>query len=352
MQKKEHIFISGGDLNGIGIEIVMKSLTENKELISNNFLTIITSYKHFENYLAKLKIELPKLNFVSKEDQKNKESYKTSIINFIDISEEILFDNDIVNNNEINFGKTEKTAGLIAAKCIKKGVLLAKHFNGAIVTAPINKESLHLAGYKFPGHTEYISEILGNENFLMILDGEVIKVALVTTHLPLKDISKNLSIDSIFIKGKTIYDTLVNDYGIKKPRIAVCALNPHASDGGIFGNEEAEIISPAVMKLKDDVNENAFFGPLPSDTLFTQSYLKKVDAYLVMYHDQGLIPLKLLSFGNGINFTAGLSIIRTSPDHGTAFDIAGKGIADNTSFSHALDKAMRFLENRIKNIES
>ena len=352
MQKNDHIFISGGDLNGIGIEIVMKSLSEKQEIIDNNYVTIISSYFHFNRYLDNLSIKSPDLNHIDIEHQKSHEFYKKGIINFIDISYDINYrDYELLNNYNLNFGKAEQAAGLIAALSIKKGVLLAKHFEGAIVTAPINKESLHLAGYKFPGHTEYISEILGNENFLMILDGEVIKVALVTTHLPLRDVSNNLSVDSIFIKGKTIYDTLVNDYGIEKPRIAVCALNPHASDGGIFGNEEAEIISPAVTKLQNEVNESAFFGPLPSDTLFTQSYLKKVDAYLVMYHDQGLIPLKLLSFGNGINFTAGLSIVRTSPDHGTAFDIAGKGIADSTSFTHALNKAILFLENRIKNIE-
>ena len=350
----QFIFISGGDLNGIGIEIVMKSLNKNQEIIDNNFVTIITSYRYFINYLSKLDFELPELNIVLQKDQKKSERYKKSVINFIDIYAEIDFTPE--ENSEItfdiNFRKIEKNTGLIAAKSIEKGVLLAKYFNGALVTAPINKESLHLAGFKFPGHTEYISEILGKENFLMILDGEVIKVALVTTHLPLKDISKNLTSKEIFLKGETLYNTLVNDYGIDNPIIAVCALNPHASDGGIFGNEEAEIITPAVSKLKEMVNQDSFFGPLPSDTLFTKNYIKKVDAYLVMYHDQGLIPLKLLSFGNGINFTAGLSIIRTSPDHGTAFDIAGKGIADDTSFTHALDKAMLFLENRITNIES
>ncbi|NOR46365.1 MAG: 4-hydroxythreonine-4-phosphate dehydrogenase PdxA, partial [Candidatus Delongbacteria bacterium] len=217
-----------------------------------------------------------------------------------------------------------------------------------LVTAPINKYSLHLGGYNYPGHTEFISELLSEDDFLMILDGEVIRVALVTTHLALKDVSENITSDKIINKGTILYNTLVNDYNIKSPNIVVCSLNPHASDNGLFGTEEKNVIEPAVKILNKSIGEGKFVGPIPSDTAFTRTYVDKTDAYLVMYHDQGLIPLKLLSFGSAVNFTAGLSLVRTSPDHGTAYDIAGKGIAEVKSFRNALDKAILFQNNRKK----
>ncbi|MBU4485743.1 MAG: 4-hydroxythreonine-4-phosphate dehydrogenase PdxA, partial [Candidatus Delongbacteria bacterium] len=231
---------------------------------------------------------------------------------------------------------------------IKKGVEFSERYSGTLVTAPINKYSLHLGGFNYPGHTEFIADLLNTDAFLMILDGEIIKVALVTTHIALKDVSSALSIVSIYKKGKLLYESLQRDYGIKEPKITVCSLNPHASDNGLFGDEEQKVISPAVEKLNREVcrGNGAFTDPLPSDTAFTKSYMKNTNAYLVMYHDQGLIPLKLLSFGNAVNFTAGLPIIRTSPDHGTAYDIAGKGVADINSFQNAVKKAGLFMKNR------
>jgi 4-hydroxythreonine-4-phosphate dehydrogenase len=223
------------------------------------------------------------------------------------------------------------------------GVKLAAAHNGALVTCPINKYSLHLGGYDYPGHTELIAELLNSDNFLMILDGGKIKVALVTTHLPISGVPAALNSDKIFQKGRILYESLLKDYGIEKPVIAVLSLNPHAGDGGLFGDEEPRVIAPAVQRLNELANgRGRFEGPLPSDTAFTRKSIERTDAFLVMYHDQGLIPLKLLSFGSAVNFTAGLPIIRTSPDHGTAYDIAGKGLADISSFKNAVDTAIVF----------
>lgn len=322
-----HIFISCGDVNGIGPEIIMKSAV--KMVASDNIITVIGSYQAFIDSSESVDSNLKPVIIDSVEDAKVRQ------LNFLEIDSDVKF----------KAGHITADAGKTAALAIKKGVSLAKEYNGAILTAPINKESLHLGGFKYPGHTEYIAELLGGEDHLMILDGGEIRVALVTTHLRLGDVPSKLKKESIIQKGTTLYNSLKKDYGIESPIVAVCSLNPHASDGGLFGDEEEQIITPAAEELRKVTGGN-IIGPLPSDTLFTKIFLKKVDAYLVMYHDQGLIPMKLLSFGKGVNFTAGLSIVRTSPDHGTAFDIAGKGIADESSFMEAFNKAMMFLKNR------
>ncbi len=323
------IFITLGDYNGIGVEIVIKSLLKLPS-IENQYI-ILGSDKIYNFYKKILGIK----------------NFKFKTIESIDtIKDSGIYIYNIENINiDIKPGELTKDAGEAAGKSIVLATKYAKKYNGSIVTPPINKESLHMGGFYYPGHTEFISNLLGNEKYLMILDGEIIRVALVTTHLPLKDVSKNLSEDIIYSKGLILYNSLVKDYGIKNPTIGICSLNPHASDGGLFGDEEKKIIEPAARKLRTSTNCN-ILGPLPSDTMFTKSFVEKVDAYLVMYHDQGLIPLKLLTFGKGINFTAGLSIVRTSPDHGTAFNIAGKGIADYHSMYNALISADLFMESR------
>lgn len=328
------IYITCGDINGVGNELILKILT--KELLeTENIYTVIGNESIFLETAKLLGINEPKLNIVS--DLYDISGYKNNIINFYNID---------IPGITLNLGKPEKLAGELSGLAIIEGVKIADHFKGSLVTAPINKYSLHLGGYNYPGHTEFISELLNEDDFLMILDGEVIRVALVTTHLALKDVSDNITAEKIINKGDTLYKTLVNDYKIKSPNIVVCSLNPHASDNGLFGTEEKDVIEPAVKKLNDSIDEGEFIGPMPSDTAFTKNYVDKTDAYLVMYHDQGLIPLKLLSFGSAVNFTAGLSLVRTSPDHGTAYDIADKGIAEVKSFKNALDKAILFQNNR------
>ncbi|MBN1968457.1 MAG: 4-hydroxythreonine-4-phosphate dehydrogenase PdxA [Candidatus Delongbacteria bacterium] len=324
----DKIFVSCGDFNGIGPEITLKSIVGSYK----DCAIVLIGHEHIYQFYAELSnIDISKYKLI--EDVEDIKSSGVFILNVTHLKP------------HIQPGELTPEAGKLAGLAIVKAVELAKKYNGLMVTAPINKESLHLGGYFYPGHTEFIAELLGNENHLMVLDGEIIRVALVTTHLPLKDVSDNISIDKIVEKGTILYNSLLNDYGIEKPKLAVCSLNPHASDGGLFGDEEEKIIKPAVEKLKA-ITGGEVLGPLPSDTMFTKNFLKKTDAYLVMYHDQGLIPLKLLTFGEGVNFTAGLSIVRTSPDHGTAYDIAGKNCADYNSMKNAFNMGIKVLRNR------
>ncbi|HXK50288.1 MAG TPA: 4-hydroxythreonine-4-phosphate dehydrogenase PdxA [Clostridiales bacterium] len=325
----KRIFISQGDVNGIGNELLLKYFSE-KDYAEDNIYTIIGSRKIFDRTGSVLKLSTSLYCDVSEEQVKD---ITAPGLYFLDITQGLC---------ELNFGHATAEAGKLSGDAIKKGVMLARLTGGKLVTCPINKYSLNLGGYNYPGHTEFIAELLNTDNFLMILDGGVIKVALVTTHLAIKDVPAALSSDLIYRKGLILRDSLIKNYGIESPEIAVLSLNPHAGDGGLFGDEEARIIAPAVARL----NENAapgrakFTGPLAADTAFTVKNIEKTDAFLVMYHDQGLIPLKMLSFGSAVNFTAGLPIVRTSPDHGTAYDIAGKGIADTNSFKNAVEKAL------------
>jgi 4-hydroxythreonine-4-phosphate dehydrogenase len=326
------IFITSGDVNGIGNELILKFFHSLSGLTEDAYI-IIGNRRIFDETAGLLKLSTNGIQTISEEQIEG----INSGFYFLDIPAPGL---------KLDVGHAEKEAGKLSGEAIKTGVGLAVKYGGALVTCPINKYSLHLGGFNYPGHTEFIAELLKTDDFLMVLDGGKIKVALVTTHLAIKDVPAALNIPSIIKKGSLLYNSLKQDYGINCPRISVCSLNPHAGDSGLFGDEENKIINPAVDKLNGMISDGHFTGPLPSDTLFTENFLAKTDAYLVMYHDQGLIPLKLLSFGSAVNFTAGLIIVRTSPDHGTAYDIAGKGIADFRSFKNAVEKAKFFLINR------
>lgn len=331
----EKIFITVGDVNGIGNELILKFISGFGRRPENAYI-IIGCRRIFDKTASLLNL---KTDMIINSEEFGIGTIKAPGFYFYDIPSPGL---------SIKFGEMTQRAGLLSGLAIEKGVELTAEYGGAMVTCPINKYSLHLGGFKYPGHTEFIAELLKTDDFLMILDGGVIKVALVTTHLALKDVSSALTAGSIFHKGRLLYESLRGDYGIMEPKIAVCSLNPHAGDSGLFGDEEEKVIFPAVERLNREISrgKGSFLGPLPSDTLFTQTFIKKTDAYLVMYHDQGLIPLKLLSFGHAVNFTAGLKIVRTSPDHGTAYDIAGKGIAEIESFKNAVLKSELFLKNR------
>ncbi|HRP60663.1 MAG TPA: 4-hydroxythreonine-4-phosphate dehydrogenase PdxA, partial [Vicingus sp.] len=213
----------------------------------------------------------------------------------------------------------------------------------AIVTAPINKDNIQSDQFKFPGHTEYLTEKFEGES-LMLLTNENLKVGIATNHIPVSAIAKSLTVDKIFSKLKILNKSLVQDFAINSPRIAVLGLNPHAGDNGLIGKEEQEIIIPAINSAKSIGLQ--VFGPYPADGFFGSANYLKFDAILAMYHDQGLIPFKTLSFGEGVNFTAGLNIIRTSPDHGVAYDIAGKNCANEQSFRSAVYLAIDVFRNR------
>ncbi len=329
VEEMKKIFITEGDVNGIGSELVLKFFSEGN-YAEDNIYTIIGSRRIFDRTAVVLNLPSSQYSDIS---QDSVADLKTPGLYFLDIP---------YGCSELNFGTATAEAGKLSGDAIKTGVKLAQLTGGALVTCPINKYSLNLGGYNYPGHTEFIAELLNTDNFLMILDGGVIKVALVTTHLAIKNVPAALSSDLIYKKGRILCESLRKDYGLESPEIAVLSLNPHAGDGGLFGDEEARIIAPAVARLNEDAAScrAKFTGPLAADTAFTKKHLESTDAFLVMYHDQGLIPLKLLSFGSAVNFTAGLPIVRTSPDHGTAYDIAGKGVADINSFKNALEKAL------------
>ena len=212
-----------------------------------------------------------------------------------------------------------------------------------MVTAPINKYNIQSDEFKLPGHTDYLNqELEGNALMFMVQDN--LRVGLVTDHVPVNEVAKHLTAELITKKIETINLSLKQDFSINKPKIAVLGLNPHAGDGGVIGTEDEKIIKPTIKKLFD--KGILVFGPFPADGFFGNTQYDKYDAVIAMYHDQGLIPFKTLSFGNGVNFTAGLNKIRTSPDHGTAFDIAGKGIADHNSFREAVYAAIDIYHSR------
>ena len=243
-------------------------------------------------------------------------------------------------------GKSDPRLAALAVQSIKLAAILALGKKvDAIVTPPIHKASLHKAGFRMPGHTEMLADLSKVKNYDMMLVGGKLRVALVTRHLALKDVSKRLSRNRV---EKTILLTdreLRRSFGIKRPRIVVCGLNPHAGEEGRFGSEEIKIIAPAVRSAKKKTDAR-IVGPLSPDALFHDAFLGKYDAEICMYHDQGLIPLKMISRGHGVNITLGLPFVRTSPDHGTGFDIARAFIADAGSMAEALHLAVRVCQNR------
>ncbi len=319
---KPVIGISIGDINGVGPEIILKSM--DKIDLKESSPLIIAPKEVLDFYAKELKlvIHLNRCEFI---DQINPDH-----INLLDLPVEEL---------DIFPGKLDKESGKIAMQSIELGIELASlEVSHALVTAPISKEAVNLAGYQIPGHTEFLAEQTGTEEVLMMLVTDELRVALVTAHIPISKVSETLTQELILRKLSILNNSLIKDFGIESPKIAVFGLNPHAGDGGVIGNEEIEIITPALEKAcKSGVDAH---GPFPADGFFGQRFDKDFDAILAMYHDQGLIPFKLVSFGKGINFTGGLPIIRTSPDHGTAFNIAGQGKANPSSFIEAYNLAV------------
>jgi 4-hydroxythreonine-4-phosphate dehydrogenase len=245
---------------------------------------------------------------------------------------------------DITPGELTATGGKYALISLEKAVeaLKQKTIDG-IVTAPIHKKNIQSDAFNFSGHTPYLQHAFGNTENLMLLVADNIRMALVTEHLTIGDIAKHITKDKIKQKLAILHSSLQKDFGIDKPRIAVLALNPHAGDEGLIGKEEIDIIKPAIKESKQNI---LVFGPYSADAFFARGAHEKFDGVLAMYHDQGLIPFKSLAFGEGVNFTAGLPIVRTSPDHGTAFDIAGKNKADASSFTASIFECVRIIHAR------
>lgn len=327
---KPIIGITIGDFNGIGAEVIMKTLTDTRILKACKPI-IYGSAKIFLKY--KKIFQLETFAFQQINAAENVHDKKVNLINCWE------------DNLEIEAGKTVPEAGRAAYLALAKSTedLKNKHLD-AVVTAPINKLNIQSPDFPFPGHTEYYTHHFGKDDSLMLLVGEQIRIGTVTAHIPINQVSDHLTQEKIIRKINILLKSLKDDFGIRKPKIAVLGLNPHAGEGGLLGAEETNIIQPAIQSLKD--KGHLIAGAFPADGFFGAGQYKKYDAVLAMYHDQGLTPFKMLSFENGVNFTAGISIVRTSPDHGTAFDIAGKGIADENSMRAALFLACDVVKNR------
>ena len=328
--EKLKIGISIGDINGIGLEVILKTL--NHEKIQEICVPIIYGSSKVVAYHKNI-TGIDDFHF---QPLKNTERIHTGKINVVNCWDEVV---------NITLGKATEDGGKYAFLSLEKAVGDLKHgILDALVTAPINKKAMQLVKFPYPGHTEYLTQKMEESDSMMMMVNDDLRIGLVTNHLPIKEVASSITKELIIAKLKVMENTLKKDFGIDRPTIAVLGLNPHASDGSVFGDEEEKIIRPAIVQLKKGgmlVN-----GPFPADGFFGSGQFKKYDAILAMYHDQGLIPFKTLSFGSGVNFTAGLSFIRTSPDHGTAYDLAGKNSADPSSFRNAMFLAIDVARNR------
>ena len=330
MKKAENIVvgISIGDLNGIGGEVVLKTFEDSRILefctpvIFASSKVVAFLKKHFE-----------------------------STINFNDINSinQIIHGRVNVLNCwkepvKIEFGQENMEIGAYAIKSLEEATKALKNNSiDVLVTAPINKHNIQSDTFKFPGHTDYLAQELEGDS-LMLMVTEQLRVGLLTDHVPVKDVSIHISADLIEKKINTVYESLQKDFKINRPKIAVLGINPHTGDSGVIGSEDDEVMRPTLKKIKEA--GKLVFGPYAADSFFGSNNYKNFDAVIASYHDQGLIPFKTLSFGQGVNFTAGLNKVRTSPDHGTAYEIAGKGNADESSFKEAVFTAIQIFKNR------
>ena len=323
------IGISIGDLNGIGPELAIKTFSDAR------LLEICTPILFASNKL---------INFYRKSIPDSAFNYQ----HIKDLSRPFHKQINLFNCWEeevaINPGQLTDTGGAYAVKSLVAAVeaLKDKKIDG-LVTAPIHKKNIQSDTFSFTGHTPYLRQAFNVKDVLMLMSSENFRVGLVTEHIPISEVAKHITREAILSKLNIMKDSLIRDFGIDKPRIAVLGLNPHAGDEGLIGTEEEEIIKPAI---KDAKHNMMVFGPYSADAFFAHNQQQKFDAVLAMYHDQGLIPFKSLAFGEGINFTAGIPAIRTSPDHGTAFDIAGKNKADIGSFLAAVYGCLDIVEKR------
>jgi 4-hydroxythreonine-4-phosphate dehydrogenase len=334
MSKKITIGISAGDINGIGMEVIIKTFMDSR------MMEICTPVVYGSAHLAsthKKALGINDFSFNQIKDIKEVNQKKANLLECWD--EEV----------EISIGQSTEQGGKYALLSLEQAS--KDLFDGnidALVTAPINKENIQSDEFDFPGHTEYLTDKFEGES-LMLMVADNIKIGVATNHIPISKVANTLSADNIFSKLRILNKSLVQDFCITNPRIAILGLNPHAGDNGLIGKEEENIIIPAINNAKS-IGISAF-GPYPADGFFGSSNYKKFDAILAMYHDQGLIPFKSLSFGNGINFTAGLNIVRTSPDHGVAYDIAGQNKGDENSFRQAIYCACDIYKNRALSAE-
>ena len=330
MSNKIKIGISIGDVNGIGLEVILKTLSEPS--ILDYCTPIVYGHSKVASYHRKaLGMSDFLFNIINSADAANPK--KANLIN--------CWEEDV----KIDLGESNETGGKYALLSLEKAT--EDLINGnidALVTAPINKHNIQSESFKFPGHTEYLQQRTGGNNVLMFMISEDLRVGVVTGHIPVQEVPSAITKEKIVKKLLMMNESLKKDFWIEKPKIAVLGLNPHAGDNGLLGKEDSEIISPAIQEAFD--KGIICFGPYPADGFFGNGTYKQFDAVLAMYHDQGLIPFKTISFGRGVNYSAGLKFVRTSPDHGTGYDIAGKNVADHSSFIEAVFAATHIVRNR------
>ena len=331
-KQKENIRvgITHGDINSISYEIIMKTFMDQR-ILDNITPVIFGSSKTASYHRKALNISNFNLNLVKNADQAV--AHHANIVNIID--KEV----------KIELGKPTPTGGELAYMSLEAAVdALKKGQVDVLVTAPINKNNIQSDQFSFPGHTEYLAERFGEHDDLMLMIGDEIRIGVITGHIPLRQVPEQISEELLLRKIRILHKSLVRDFAIEKPKIALLGLNPHAGDEGLLGKEEKETMIPAINQANE---ENMLtFGPYPADGLFGTTNYRKFDGILAMYHDQGMLPFKALAFNTGVNYTAGLPIIRTSPVHGTAYEIAGKGLASPESFREAVFIACDIYRNR------
>ncbi|WP_299114973.1 4-hydroxythreonine-4-phosphate dehydrogenase PdxA [uncultured Winogradskyella sp.] len=331
MKKEEKVIvgISVGDLNGIGPEIIIKTY-EDTRVLELNTPVIFASGKTMQFFKNHFK---SKINFFNIDSPDKLAHGKVNVVN---VWKEPV---------KIEFGKEDPKIGQYAIKSLEAATNALKDGKiDVLVTAPINKHNIQSDKFNFPGHTDYLAKALNGKS-LMFMVSENLRVGLLTDHVPLKDAANHITEELIQEKIATVITALKQDFGISKPKIAVLAINPHAGDNGVIGNEDDKVLKPTLEKIKSD--GHLVYGPYSADSFFGSSTYTKFDAIIASYHDQGLIPFKTIAFGQGVNYTAGLHKVRTSPDHGTAYEIAGKGEADEGSFKQAIYTAIKIYRKRL-----
>jgi 4-hydroxythreonine-4-phosphate dehydrogenase len=329
IDNKVIVGISQGDINGIGLEVVLKTLLEPG--IADICTPVLFSSQKTVSYYRKV-LGLEEFSFNPMREFSQINSKKVNV--FVCYEEEV----------NIEMGKLTEVGGKYAYISLEKATqaLLDKNID-VLVTAPINKSNIQSGNFKFVGHTEYLGSMLSGDPLMLMCSENGLRIAVATGHIPLKEVHSKLTIDGVASKILQLHESLIKDFGVRKPKIAVLGLNPHAGDGGAIGNEDKEIIIPAIEKAKTN---GLVYGPYSADAFFGNGTYKQFDAVLAMYHDQGLIPFKTIAFNEGVNFTAGLNAVRTSPDHGTGYDIAGKNQANEQSFKRAMYAAIDIFKNR------
>ena len=326
---KPNIGISCGDLNGIGIELIIKAFSDLR--VMELCTPVIFASNKVINFYRK---SIPEVNF-NYQNTKELNRLNNKQINVFNCWEEEV---------TITPGQLNDTGGSYAIKSLQAAVeALKQNQIQGLVTAPIHKKNIQSAGFNFTGHTPFLKSFFSAPDVAMMLCSGDFRVALVTEHIPVREVAQYITREAILSKLNIIHQSLVKDFNIEKPKIAVLGLNPHAGDEGLIGKEEEDIIKPAIKEAKHSM---IVTGPYSADAFFARGYHQRFDAVLAMYHDQGLIPFKTLAVGEGVNFTAGLPVVRTSPDHGTAFDIAGKNKADASSFLAATFECIDIIHRR------